>query len=65
MSKRYHVLHLADAVGLAVVEVEVVQPLGDDVVHRRALVERGGGVLEHHLDVADHLAVEAVGYLAG
>ena len=52
-----YVLHLADAVGLVFVEVEVVQSLGDDVVHRGALVQRGGGILEHHLDVAYDLAV--------
>ena len=45
--------------------MEVVEALGDDVVHRRALVQRGGGVLEHHLHVAYDLAVEAAGYLAG
>ena len=61
----YHPLHLPHAVGLVLIQVEVVQALGDDVVHRRALVERGGRVLEHHLDIAYHLAVEAVGYLTG
>ena len=61
----YDVLHLADAVGLVIVEVEVVKPLGDDVIHRGALVERGSRVLEHHLDIAYDLAVEGVRYFAG
>ena len=57
--------HLADAVSLVLVEVEVIEALGDDIIHRRALVQRGRGVLEHHLDVADYLAVQAVRYFTG
>ena len=54
----YHVLDLGDSVRLVLVEVEVVQAFGDDVVDRRALVKGSGGVLEDHLYVSYDLPVQ-------
>ena len=45
--------------------MEIVQALGNDIVHGGPLVQGSGGVLEDHLDVADDLPVQAVGNLAG
>ena len=58
-------LDLGDAVLLILVQVEVVQALGDDVLNGGALVQAGGGVLEDHLDLPDDLAVVLAGELAG
>ena len=60
-----NVLHLADPVFLVLVELEVVQALGNNVVHGSPLVQGSGRVLEHHLDVPDDLPVQALGGLAG
>ena len=58
-------LHLADTVRLVLVQVKIVQSLRNNIVHSSPLIERRRRVLEHHLDVADHLPVQAAGDLAG
>ena len=45
--------------------MEVVQTLGDDLIHGGPLVQGSGGILEHHLDVSDDLPVQSLGDLAG
>src|SRR5699024_9373103 len=46
------------------VEVEVQQALGDDILHLGPLVQAGHGVLEDHLALADDLLVQLLGDLA-
>ena len=58
-------VHLGDAVCLVLVQVEVVQALGHAVLDGGPLVQRGGGILEDHLDVPDHVAVLLPADLAG
>ena len=57
-------LHLMDPVGLIPVKVEIIEALRDDLLHRGPLVQRRCGILEHHLDIADHLAVQRPGDLS-
>ena len=59
------VVHLLHPVGLILVQMEVVKALGDDIVNGGTLVQRGSRILEHHLDVPDHLPIQAVGNLTG
>ncbi len=59
-----HVLDFLNAIRLILKEVEVVKTFRDDVVHRRALVEGSGRILEDHLDIADDLTVQRVGDLS-
>ena len=58
-------IDLCNALLLILIEVEVVQPLGDAVLDGGALVERRRRVLKDHLDVADDVAVLLAGDLAG
>ena len=58
-------LHLADTVRLVLVQVKIVQSLRNNIVHSSPLIERRRRILEHHLDVADHLPVQAAGNLSG
>ena len=60
-----HLLHLGHTVGLVFIQVEIVQALGNDIIHGGPLVQGGGGVLEDHLDIPDDLPVQGVGNLAG
>ena len=60
-----HLLHLPNPVGLVLKEVEVIEALGDDIVHGGPLVQGRGGVLEDHLDVADDLPVQGVRDFSG
>ena len=53
-----HGLHLLHPVRLVAEQVEVVEALGDDIVHSGPLVQRRRRVLEHHLDVSDDLTVQ-------
>ena len=59
-----HLLNLLYAVGFIFKELEVVKALRNDIVDGCALVERRGGILEHHLDVSDHLTVDRARALA-
>ena len=61
----HHVFHLSHAVGLVFEQVEIVQALRDNIVHGSPLVQGCGGVLEHHLNIADDLAVQSVGNFTG
>ena len=45
--------------------MEIVKTLGDNIVNGGAFVQGSGGILEDHLDIADHLAVKTMGNLAG
>ena len=67
--KQAHLLdnaaHLLYTVGLVFEKMEIVKPLGHDVFHRGTLVQRGGRVLEHHLNIPDHLSVQRMGNFAG
>ena len=53
-----HLLDFCNSIRFVFEEVEVVKAFGHDIVDGRALVERCGGILEHHLDVPDDLSVE-------
>ena len=55
---RNHILDLLNSVGFILKEIEVVKTLGDNIIDGGALVERSGGILEHHLYISDYLAVE-------
>ena len=59
------VVHLGHPVGLVLKQVEIVQSLGDDIVHGGPLVQGGGGVLEDHLGIANDLPVQTPGDFAG
>ena len=61
----HHFLHLPHAVGFVFKEVEVIQALGNDVIHGGPLVQGRGGILEHHLDIPDDLPVQGMGNLSG
>ena len=50
-------LHLLPALCLGEVLLDVIESLGDDVIHLGPLVEAGHGVLENHLDFPGHLPV--------
>jgi hypothetical protein len=60
-----HGLDLAYPVRFILKQVEIVKAFGNAVLDGRALVQRGGGVLEDHLDLADDFAVLLAGELAG
>ena len=57
--------HLTNPVSLIFIEVKVIQALRDDILHRGPLIQRRRRVLEHHLDVPDHLPVQAVRNFTG
>ena len=59
---RFHLLH---TIRLVFKEVEIIQALGNDIVNGGAFVQGGGGILEHHLDIPDHLMIQRPGNLAG
>ncbi len=59
-----HGLHLFDAVRLVLKQMEIVQALRDDIVHRGPFVQRRRRVLEHHLNVSDDLSVQRAGDLS-
>ena len=69
LGKQTHLLndlfHLADTIRFVFIQMEVVQTLGDDLIHGGPLVQGSGGILEHHLDVSDDLPVQSLGDLAG
>ena len=58
-------VYLGDPLLLIPIEMEVVEALGHAVLDSGPLVQRGGGVLEDHLDIADHVAVLLPADLAG
>ena len=59
LGKQTHLLndlfHLADTIRFVFIQMEVVQPLGDDLIHGGPLVQGSGGILEHHLDLLAHI----------
>ena len=56
---------LADTILFVLVQVEVIQALGNNVVNRCALVQRSSGILENHLDIPDDFTVQGTGGFAG
>ena len=53
-----HLLDFCNSVRFVFEEVEVVKAFGHDIIDSRALVERCGRILKHHLDVSYDLSVE-------
>ena len=60
-----HGLNPPDPVRLILVQMEIVQALGNDIVHCRPFVQGCGGILENHLDVPDHFPVQGLGDFPG